>query len=306
MAGSATKTGWKRLSRAGSFSIYFRYSVTVVVPIACNCPRAREGFRILEASIAPSPAPAPTKFWISSIKTMIWPEAAWISLSKFFNLCSNWPRCPAPAIKDIKSKESILLFNKGSGASPLAILWARPSTMAVLPTPASPIKQGLFLVRLERIWITLSISAERPTTGSSFPSRACWVKSWQNCSKDEAAFLASSLTSFFPVTFLFKTSTVILNFAKTWAPTPSPSWTIAKRMCSGEINSKPRERAAERASSKTRFTRGENWGCPLKSPFLKLFSSASWTSLGVILRSESSWKIPESVKSPHKMCSVSI
>ncbi len=34
-----------------------------------------------------------------------------------------------------------------SGTSPLAMRWARPSTMAVLPTPGSPISTGLFLVR---------------------------------------------------------------------------------------------------------------------------------------------------------------
>ena len=32
--------------------------------------------------------------------------------------------------------------------------WARPSTIAVLPTPGSPMRIGLFLVRRERIWIS--------------------------------------------------------------------------------------------------------------------------------------------------------
>ena len=40
----------------------------------------------------------------------------------------------------------------------MAIRWASPSTMAVLPTPGSPIRAGLFLVRRERIWMTRSIS----------------------------------------------------------------------------------------------------------------------------------------------------
>jgi hypothetical protein len=34
--------------------------------------------------------------------------------------------------------------------------------MAVFPTPGSPIKTGLFFVRLERIWITRRISSSRP------------------------------------------------------------------------------------------------------------------------------------------------
>ena len=56
-----------------------------------------------------------------------------------------------------------------SGTSPPAIFWARPSATAVLPTPGSPIRHGLFLVRRPRIWVTRSISFFRPTTGSSLP-----------------------------------------------------------------------------------------------------------------------------------------
>jgi hypothetical protein len=36
--------------------------------------------------------------------------------------------------------------------------WARPSTMAVLPTPGSPMRTGLFLVRRERTWMARRIS----------------------------------------------------------------------------------------------------------------------------------------------------
>ena len=36
--------------------------------------------------------------------------------------------------------------------------WARPSTIAVLPTPGSPIRTGLFFLRRARIWMTRSIS----------------------------------------------------------------------------------------------------------------------------------------------------
>ena len=52
--------GWKRRSRAGSFSMYFWYSRMVVAPIACSSPRASAGFKRLDASTAPSAAPAPT------------------------------------------------------------------------------------------------------------------------------------------------------------------------------------------------------------------------------------------------------
>ncbi len=59
--GSATIMGWKRRSRAASFSMYLRYSLMVVAPTQCNSPRARGGLIMLEASTAPSAAPAPTR-----------------------------------------------------------------------------------------------------------------------------------------------------------------------------------------------------------------------------------------------------
>ena len=60
----------------------------------------------------------------------------------------------------------ILSFNP-SGTSPLTILSANPSTIAVLPTPGSPIRTGLFLVLLDKILITLLISSSLPITGSN-------------------------------------------------------------------------------------------------------------------------------------------
>ena len=64
---------------------------------------------------------------------------------------SNSPRYLVPEIIEERSKETTRLpFNK-SGISSDAIFCAKPSTTAVLPTPGSPTKQGLFLVLLERI-----------------------------------------------------------------------------------------------------------------------------------------------------------
>ena len=59
---------------------------------------------------------------------------------------------------------------------------ARPSTMAVLPTPGSPISTGLFLVRRASTWMVRRISSSRPITGSSLPSRA-------NCGDVAGVFL---------------------------------------------------------------------------------------------------------------------
>ncbi len=63
---------------------------------------------------------------------------------------------------------------------------ARPSTIAVLPTPGSPISTGLFLVRRDSTCMTRSISFSRPMTGSSFFSRASWVRlrpNWSSTSE---------------------------------------------------------------------------------------------------------------------------
>ena len=64
-----------------------------------------------------------------------------------------------------------------SGTSPAAMRCAMPSTMAVLPTPGSPMSTGLFLVRRESTCMVRRISSSRPMTGSSLPLRASSVRS---------------------------------------------------------------------------------------------------------------------------------
>ena len=66
------------------------------------------------------------------------------------------------------SRENIVQSFNPSGTSPLTILSANPSAIAVFPTPGSPIKHGLFLVFLDNILITFLISVSLPITGSSF------------------------------------------------------------------------------------------------------------------------------------------
>jgi hypothetical protein len=76
----------------------------------------------------------------------------------FFSRSSNWPRYMVPATRLPTSSISRRLLSNGSGTSPSMMRCASPSTMAVLPTPGSPISAGLFLVRRLRIWIRRSIS----------------------------------------------------------------------------------------------------------------------------------------------------
>src|ERR1700687_411290 len=57
--GSLTTIGWKRRSRAASFSMCLRYSSRVVAPMVCSSPRARIGFGMFRAVIAPFARAAP-------------------------------------------------------------------------------------------------------------------------------------------------------------------------------------------------------------------------------------------------------
>ena len=140
-----------------------------------SSPRASGGFRMLAASIAPSAAPAPTSVCSSSMKrtaSLVLRSSSMIFLSR----SSNSPRYLVPATSDPMSSVRTRLFSSVSGTSPATIRWARPSAMAVLPTPGSPMRAGLFLVRRDRIWMTRSISFSRPMTGSSLPARAASVR----------------------------------------------------------------------------------------------------------------------------------
>ena len=175
--GSPTNTTWKRRSRAASFSMCLRYSSRVVAPIMCSSPRASRGFSIWPASMAPSAAPAPTTVWSSSMKVRTCPSASVISLRTAFSRSSNSPRYLAPATIEPRSSEIRRLSFRLSGTSPSTMRRASPSTMAVLPTPGSPMSTGLFLVRRDRTWMVRRISSSRPMTGSSLPWRAASVRS---------------------------------------------------------------------------------------------------------------------------------
>ena len=90
---------------------------------------------------------------------------------------SNSPRYFAPATSAPISREYSFLFFRFSGTSPRTIRCARPSTMAVLPTPGSPIITGLFLDFRDRMRMECRISSSLPITGSSLLSRASCVRS---------------------------------------------------------------------------------------------------------------------------------
>mmetsp|Transcript_23635 Transcript_23635/g.60706 ORF Transcript_23635/g.60706 Transcript_23635/m.60706 type:complete len:229 (-) Transcript_23635:682-1368(-) len=222
-----------------------RYSSRVVAPMHCSSPRARAGFRMLAASMAPSAAPAPIRVCTSSIIRMM-SSFCLISSISFFRRSSNSPRYFVPATRRPMSRVTTCLPSMVSGTLPSEISCARPSATAVFPTPGSPIKQGLFLVRRPRIWVTRSISFLRPTTGSRRPSSACLVRLVPYSSRvgillepaapaapaPAPAPTASWLSPTIRMTCVRIFEASAPRVSSTRAATPSPSRSRPSRMCS--------------------------------------------------------------------------
>ncbi|EEY63423.1 uncharacterized protein PITG_15151 [Phytophthora infestans T30-4] len=108
---------------------------------------------------------------------MTLPSLSSTSFNTALSRSSNSPRNLAPATSAARSRATTFLSFKLSGTSPSAIRCARPSATAVLPTPGSPIRIGLFLVRRDRICVARRIESSRPITGSRFPALATSVRS---------------------------------------------------------------------------------------------------------------------------------
>ena len=142
-------------------------------------PRERAGLSMLAASTAPTAPPAPRSMCSSSMKTITLPSLM-ISATTPLRRSSKSPRYLVPATIPGRSSCTRRTLCSMSGTSLLTMAWARPSTMAVLPTPASPTRTGLFFVRRRRIWAIRCSSFSRPTRGSVRPTRASWVRSRPN------------------------------------------------------------------------------------------------------------------------------
>ena len=113
--GSPTYTCWNRRSSAASFSMYLRYSSSVVAPIRRSSPRASIGLIMLPASTAPSAPPAPTIVCSSSMNVMISPSESAISLRTALNRSSNSPRYFAPATIEPMSSATTRLLRRPFG-----------------------------------------------------------------------------------------------------------------------------------------------------------------------------------------------
>ena len=242
---------WNLLSSAPSFSICCLYSLRVVAPMQWRSPLAKEGLNILEASRDPEAPPAPTNVWSSSIKIIKFfrDSSSFIIL---FSLSSNWPLYLVPETNAARSRDRILLLCNNLGTVFWTIRWARPSIIAVLPTPGSPISTGLFFFLLAKTWATLSISFSRPITGSSLPFFANWVMSLEKWSKVGvfSSLLLSSIpyrsspSEFSPSTNSQTVSKSRSSEFKTSKIIPSFSLSIARSKCSSSATLLLRDEAS--------------------------------------------------------------
>ena len=119
------------------------YSSRVVAPTHCSSPRARAGLNIFEASRLPVAPPAPTMVWISSINKMISLFFSNSFITAFIR-SSNCPRYFVPATILARSNVTTRLLKRIRETFRFTIRIAKPSAIADLPTPGSPISNGLF------------------------------------------------------------------------------------------------------------------------------------------------------------------
>src|SRR4051794_21854791 len=276
-----------------------RYSSSVVAPTARSSPRASMGLSRLAASTAPSAAPAPTIVWSSSMNRMIWPWASEISLSTALSRSSNSPRYLEPAIRAPMSSAITRRSRSDSGMSPDTIRWARPSTIAVLPVPGSPISTGLFLVRRESTWITRRISSSRPITGSSLPCSAASVRSRPNFSS--AWYLSSgfwSVTRCGPRT----DCTALASRSRSAPPASSGSCASASRRCSVDTYSSPIPRASSSARASSSISSRPRSGAAGASP-VTLGSESSFSLACARTRSGSTFAVSRTGATMPPSCS---
>ena len=184
-----------------------------------------------------------------------------MSSSTALSRSSNSPRYFAPATIAPRSSATSFLPRRLSGTSPATMRWASPSTTAVLPTPGSPMRTGLFLVRRESTCTTRRISASRPMTGSSLPSRASAVRS------DPYLPSASKVPSGFSVSTVRPPRS--WGMAASMAAASRPNWPVrasASSRWSVETNESPMTAMSERAFSSTAMAARESPGALTDEP----------------------------------------
>ena len=164
-------------------------------------PRAKAGLNMLLASSDPLAPPAPTMVWISSMNKITSGDFSSSFITAFMR-SSNWPRYFVPATNEATSRVTMRLLKSTRDTFFSMMRKARPSAMALLPTPGSPMRMGLFFFRRLKIWDTRSISFWRPTIGSKRPSSAIFVKSRPKLSNTGVLLFGSAFRPALPAPLL--------------------------------------------------------------------------------------------------------
>ena len=172
--GASTTIGWKRRSSAASFSMYLRYSSSVVAPMQCSSPRASIGLSSCRRRSSPRCAGADDVVDLVDEQqdaAVALLDLVQYGLEPLLELAAVLGAGEQRAEVEREDRARSLSH---SGTSPRTMRWASPSAIAVLPTPGSPMSTGLFFVLRDRMRMTRRISASRPMIGSSLPA-ACLV-----------------------------------------------------------------------------------------------------------------------------------
>ena len=185
--GSPTNTCWKRRSRAGSFSI----ALAVIVQGGGRRPSGKlaAGQRSAEHAPASMAASLPRRARAPTHGVQLVDEGDDLAIG-----VRDLLRAPPLAalrtrhgtshrrLIDARSR-AIRRLRRSDSARRRRRSAARVHRRCGLAHPGSPIRNGLFLVRRDRTWMTRRISASRPITGSIRPSRARAVRSRPNFSR---------------------------------------------------------------------------------------------------------------------------
>ena len=153
--------------------MWIRYLSFVVSPMMRMSSRTRKP-RSVSAAADPE-----FRAWIPSIARTISPLESFTSFRRPTKFFSNSPWDAELERIDVRSSSRIRLPGRNS-TLPSYALWAREKMTEVLPTPGSPTRTGVFLLRRDSSWTTSRISRSRPMTTGRSPLLAFSVRSMQN------------------------------------------------------------------------------------------------------------------------------
>ena len=243
--------------------MFLRYSSSVVAPITCSSPRASAGFSMFAGVHRALGRPG------ADDRVHLVDEEDDLALGRA-DLVDHRLQPLLELAAVLRSRRSARRGRARparrsasvSGTSSLTIRCAIPSTIAVLPTPGSPISAGLFFVRRERISIVCSISSARPITGSSLPSRAVCGQvapelvelRRRATSRAQRRLSTPRITA--PRSFVCETP----KRCSSWPAAVSSSRASASSTCSGPTYDAPSSRDSSYAASSAAFASGESDG----------------------------------------------